>query len=149
MNSVQRATFGAGCFWGAEQYLRTIDGVIDSRVGFARPVDDDQLLIEVVQIDFEPTHVSFTELLEHFWQIHDPTSIDRQGADVGVKYRSAVFFHNEEQQHQANASRQLLDLSGTLKAPVVTAILEFGEFYLASEDQQRYLEKNGGTCSIK
>jgi len=93
--------------------------------------------------------VSFSKLLEHFWQIHDPTSLDRQGADVGVKYRSAVFFHNEDQQRQANASRQSLDRSGTLKAPVVTAILEIGEFHRAGEDQQRYLEKNGGTCSIK
>lgn len=147
MSLIEQATIGAGCFWCAQQHLRTLDGVIDSRVGFASPTEDSDLQIEVVQIDFGPLKISYLELLEHFWKIHDPTSVDRQGEDAGVKYRSAVFVHDEQQRQWAHASRQALDESGQLPGPVVTEILELGQFLLAHE-RQRVLEQTGQKFSF-
>ena len=88
---VEQATFGAGCFWGAEASFRALPGVLDSRVGFASPAGDEAVSIEVVQVDFDTREIPYSRLIEHFWTLHDPTSVDRQGADVGVKYRSALF----------------------------------------------------------
>lgn len=145
----EQATFGAGCFWGAEAALRLLPGVLDSRVGFARSSIDEAALIEVVQVDFDARVIAYSRLIEHFWTLHDPTSIDRQGADVGVKYRSALFINSDQQAHLALAAIQELEASGRLGKPVATVIVPLGEFHKADEDQQRYLEKHGASaCSI-
>lgn len=149
MSNSEKATFGAGCFWGAEASFRALEGVVDTRVGLASPADDNQLQIEVVQIEFDPKTLAYAQLIEHFWGLHNPTSIDRQGSDVGAKYRSAIFFHSAEQQEQAQAAKRALDESGRLNKPVVTGVLPLGHFALASEEHQRYLEKHGkSSCSI-
>ena len=146
---VEQATFGAGCFWGAEAAFRSLPGVLDTRVGFARSANGEAPLIEVVQVDFDARVISYSRLIEHFWTLHDPTSVDRQGADVGVKYRSALFFSSAQQARSARLAIQRLDASGRLGKPVATVILALGEFQLADEDQQRYLEKHGASaCSI-
>lgn len=145
----EQATFGAGCFWGAEAALRLLPGVLDSRVGFARSSIDEAALIEVVQVDFDARVIAYSRLIEHFWTLHDPTSIDRQGADVGVKYRSALFINSDQQAQLALAAIQELEASGRLGKPVATVIVPLGEFHKADEDQQRYLEKHGASaCSI-
>ncbi|VVP88884.1 Peptide methionine sulfoxide reductase MsrA 3 [Pseudomonas fluorescens] len=149
MSEIEQATFGAGCFWGAEAAFRELEGVVDTRVGFASAANDAHLKIEVVQVDFDPAQLSYSHLIEHFWALHDPTSVDRQGADAGVKYRSAIFTHSAQQQASANSAKQLLEVSGRLSKPVVTHVLALGALELADEDQQRYLEKHGKTsCSI-
>ena len=146
---VEQATFGAGCFWGGEAAFRALPGVLDTRVGFARSANGEAALIEVVQVDFDGRVISYSRLIEHFWTLHDPTSVDRQGADVGVKYRSALFFSSAQQARSARLAIQRLDASGRLGKPVATVILALGEFQLADEDQQRYLEKHGASaCSI-
>lgn len=145
----EQATFGAGCFWGAEASFRALPGVQDTRVGFARPARGEAVSIEVVQVDFDARVTPYRRLIEHFWTLHDPTSVDRQGADVGVKYRSALFFGSEEQAQTAKVARQALEDSGRLDKPVATVIVPLGEFELADEEHQRYLEKHGGSsCSI-
>ena len=98
-DAYEQATFGAGCFWGAEASFKALPGVLDSRVGFARSAGEEAALIEVVQVDFDARVIPYSRLIEHFWTLHDPTSVDRQGADVGVKYRSALFFSNAQQAH--------------------------------------------------
>jgi len=149
MSTTKKATFGAGCFWGAEHAFRAIEGVVDTRVGFASAAGDDSVQIEVVQIEFDAARLAYPELVEHFWGLHNPTSIDRQGADSGTKYRSAIFVHDAEQQVVARQAKQALTESGRYSKPVVTHILELGAVEWASEDQQRYLEKHGKTsCSL-
>ncbi|MBV6822088.1 peptide-methionine (S)-S-oxide reductase MsrA [Pseudomonas sp. PD9R] len=146
---VEQATFGAGCFWGAEASFRALPGVLDSRVGFASPRGDDAVSIEVVQVDFDARAITYSRLIEHFWTLHDPTSVDRQGADVGVKYRSALFFNSGRQADDARAAKQQLDAAGHLGKPLATVIVPLGEFQLADEEHQRYVEKHGGSsCSI-
>ncbi|WP_033729135.1 peptide-methionine (S)-S-oxide reductase MsrA [Pseudomonas putida] len=146
---VERATFGAGCFWGAEAAFRALPGVVDSRVGFARSAQGEADLIEVVQVDFDPGLTSYSQLVEHFWTLHDPTSIDRQGTDVGVNYRSALFVSTPAQAELAEAAKQHLEASGELSKPVATVILPLGDFQLADQDQQQYLEKHGlGSCLL-
>jgi peptide-methionine (S)-S-oxide reductase len=146
---VEQATFGAGCFWGAEASFRTLPGVLDTRVGFARSAKGKSEVIEVVQVDFDAKVITYIRLIEHFWTLHDPTSVDRQGADVGVKYRSALYFCSAQQAQLALVAKQRLDVSGQLSKPVATVILPLGEFQLADDDQQRYLEKHGASgCAI-
>ena len=146
---IEQATFASGCFWGAEAAFRALPGVLDSRVGYAQSTAAEPEAIEVVQIDFNPKIVSFDQMIEHFWKLHDPTSSDRQGTHVGVKYRSAVFYHSARQATLALAAKQRLEVSGYFDKPVVTVILPLGNFELAHEDHQRYLEKHGSSsCSI-
>lgn len=102
----------------------------------------------MVQVDFDARVIPFTQLVSHFWTLHDPTSVDRQGADIGVKYRSAVFFTTAQQAQLALVAKQKLDASGQLGKPVATVIVPLAEFQLADEEHQNYLEKHGGTCSI-
>lgn len=149
MSQFEQATLGAGCFWGAEATLRALEGVIDTRVGFASAAGEDNPKIEVVQVDFDPVRLSYPALIEQFWALHDPTSVDRQGADTGVKYRSAIFYHSAQQQASASHAKQLLEESGRYSRPVVTHLLALGTLELADEEQQRYLEKHGKTsCAI-
>ncbi|MDQ2070242.1 peptide-methionine (S)-S-oxide reductase MsrA [Natronospira bacteriovora] len=153
------ATFGAGCFWGVEARFREIDGVLDTQVGYLggdyqNPSYEDVCSgrtghAEVVQIVYDSDKVSYPELLAVFWEMHDPTSLNRQGPDVGTQYRSAIFYHDPEQQAEAEASRAALDASGRYPRPIVTEITAASTFYRAEEYHQRYLEKKGlSSCAI-
>jgi peptide-methionine (S)-S-oxide reductase len=154
-----KATFGAGCFWGVEAAFRRIDGVTDAAVGYAGGDKENPSYrevcsgstghAEVVEIEYDPARVSFEALLNAFWQMHDPTQLNRQGPDVGDQYRSVIFFHSPEQKAVALASKERLDASGDLARPVATAIEEAPAFWRAEEYHQRYLEKNSAAaCSL-
>jgi peptide-methionine (S)-S-oxide reductase len=150
---VDKATFGAGCFWGVEAAFRQVKGVIDAAVGYlggtlANPTYHDVCTghtghAEVVQVEFDPAQVSYDELLEVFWSSHNPTTLNRQGPDVGTQYRSAIFTHSPEQAAAAQVSKQKQEASGRFKRPIVTEITPASTFYRAEEYHQRYLEKHG------
>jgi peptide-methionine (S)-S-oxide reductase len=150
---MEKATFGAGCFWGVEAEFREIPGVIDAVVGFAggktlNPTYHDVCSgetghAEVCEVTFDPAVVSYDALLDAFWQMHDPTTRNRQGPDFGSQYRSVIFYHTPEQQAAAVASKSALEASGRFKRPIVTEIAPAGPFYRAEEYHQRYLEKQG------
>ena len=147
------ATFGAGCFWGIEAAFRQVLGVTDAVVGYsgghtANPTYKDVCTdgtghAEVVQVTFDPAQLSYEKLLEFFWQIHDPTQLNRQGPDSGTQYRSAIFFHSPEQEASARKSKEQAQASGRFRRPVVTEITPASTFYRAEEYHQRYLEKRG------
>ena len=149
----QKATFGAGCFWGVEATFRQVPGVIDAAVGYAggdlpnptyRDVCTDMTgHAEVVQVDYDPDKVSYEELLRVFWENHDPTTLNRQGPDVGTQYRSVIFYHTPEQEAAARASKENLEKSHRFRRPVVTRIEPAPQFYRGEEYHQRYLEKRG------
>lgn len=156
---MQKATFGAGCFWGVEVAFRNVPGVVDAKVGYlggtlANPTYEDVCSgetghAEVVQVEFDPARVSFDELLDVFWSNHNPTTRNRQGPDVGTQYRSAIFYHDDEQRALAEKSRARWDASGKFGRPIVTEITAASEFYPAEEYHQRYLEKRGlASCHI-
>ena len=153
------ATFGAGCFWGIEANFRRVPGVLDAVSGYSgghmenpsyKDVCTDETgHAEVVQVTFDPARVSYEKLLDTFWQMHDPTQVNRQGPDFGSQYRSAIFFHSPEQEATAKKSKAALDASGKFRRPIATEITPAGEFYRAEEYHQRYLEKRGATsCHI-
>jgi peptide-methionine (S)-S-oxide reductase len=153
------ATFGAGCFWGVEAAFRRLPGVTDVTVGYAgghtaNPTykdvcTDETGHAEVVQVEFDPTKISYKQLLDAFWQLHDPTQVNRQGPDSGSQYRTAVLFHSPEQEAEAKASKAALDASGKFRRPIATEITSAGKFYRAEEYHQRYLEKRGAaSCHI-
>ena len=155
-----KATFAAGCFWGIEAAFRQIEGVTDAAVGYtggttASPSYEDVCTgstghAEAVQIEFDPAVVSYEQLLDAFWKIHDPTQLNRQGPDVGSQYRSAVFYHDDEQKDAAVASKESLEAGGRHSMPIVTQIEPAGEFYQAEEYHQRYFEKRGiAGCRIE
>lgn len=147
------ATFGAGCFWGVEAAFRQVPGVISTRVGYTgghlfQPTYKDVCSgrtghAEAVEVIFDPQKTSFEELLDVFWANHDPTTRDRQGPDIGHQYRSAIFFHDEDQGKAAVASKERLEESGKLSRPVVTEITPASTFWPAEEYHQQYLEKRG------
>lgn len=156
---MEKATFGAGCFWGVEVAFRKVKGVISTKVGYLggnleNPCYEDVCTgktghAEVIQVEYDPRQVSYEELLEVFWEIHDPTTLNRQGPDIGTQYRSAVFYHSPEQKEIAIASREKLAKSGIYKKPIVTEITPASQFYPAEEYHQRYLEKRGlSSCKI-
>jgi peptide-methionine (S)-S-oxide reductase len=146
------ATFGAGCFWGVEAAFRKIKGVKATSVGymgghFPNPSYLDVLSritghAEVAQIEYSPDEVSYETLLEVFWQIHDPTQLNRQGADRGEQYRSVIFYHDAEQETTARTSKRRLQKSGEFEQEIVTQIQPAGEYYLADDSHQQYFEKN-------
>lgn len=148
-----KATFAAGCYWGIEAAFRQIPGVTATRVGFIggatmaptyREVcSGDTGHAEAVDVEYDPAALSYDRLLETFWDIHDPTTPDRQGWDVGSQYRSAIFFHNPDQETEARASLAYHDASGRFRDPIVTEIVAATTFTPAHEDHQRYLEKRG------
>ncbi len=157
---MEKATFGAGCFWGVEEAFRNVRGVTSTAVGYLGGTTENPTYkdicsggtghAEVVQLEFDPSVVSYRELLEVFWSNHDPTTPDRQGPDAGSQYRSAIFFHNIEQETTATASKAEIDRSGRLRDPVVTEISPASTFYLAEDYHQRYLEKRGlGSCQVR
>ncbi|MEL6458633.1 MAG: peptide-methionine (S)-S-oxide reductase MsrA [Cyanobacteria bacterium J06621_15] len=146
-----KATFGAGCFWGVEAAFRRLNGVNSTSVGymeghFENPCYLDVLSritghAEVAQVEYDPDIISYEELLEVFWKIHDPTSLNRQGADRGDQYRSVIFFHNPEQEVIARNSKQQLQDSGRYEKDIVTQIEQAADYWLASEEHQQYFEK--------
>jgi len=145
-----KATFGAGCFWEVEAAFRKIEGVISTSVGYSGGTSENPTYkdvctgqtghAEVVEVEYDPSRVSYEELLEVFWENHDPTSLNRQGPDVSTQYRSAIFFHTPEQEAAARASKERAQ--GRFKKPIVTEIKPASEFYRAEEYHQRYFEKN-------
>jgi peptide-methionine (S)-S-oxide reductase len=154
-----KATFGAGCFWGVEAAFRQIKGVKSTAVGYEggtldnptyRDVCSDRTgHAEVVEVDYDPEHVSYEQLLQVFWENHNPTTLNRQGPDIGTQYRSAIFYHDAEQQQLAIASKERLTQAGTFKRPIVTEIVPAKTFYLAEDYHQQYLEKRGlSSCHI-
>ena len=157
---MELATFGAGCFWGVESAFRTIPGVVDVKVGYEggkleNPSYNDVCTdrtghAEVVQVEFDPNIVSYDRLLDAFWNMHDPTTLNRQGPDSGTQYRSVIFFHSSDQEAAAQASLAKLASSGRFKRSVVTQIVPAQTFYPAEEYHQRYFEKQGiaPTCHI-
>lgn len=154
----EKATFGAGCFWGVEARFRELDGVIDAPVGYMgghveapsyEQVCTDQTgHAEVVEVEFDPERISYETLLREFFALHDPTQVNRQGPDVGRQYRSVVFVHSDEQRAQAEAVRAELDKSGRFARPIATEIEPAATFWRAEEYHQQYLARRGGTCSI-
>lgn len=153
------ATFGAGCFWGIEAAFRRMPGVVDAAVGYSgghtpNPTykdvcTDETGHAEVVQVTFDPAQLSYEQLLNTFWQIHDPTQVNRQGPDSGSQYRTAIFFHSPEQEAVAQKSKAALQASGKFRRPIATEITPAGTFYRAEEYHQKYLEKRGATsCHI-
>jgi peptide-methionine (S)-S-oxide reductase len=151
--SMKKATFGAGCFWGVEATFRRIPGVIDAAVGYEggqtvnptyKDVCTDQTgHAEVVEVQYDPSQVSYGQLLDVFWSSHDPTQVNRQGPDFGTQYRTVIFYHDDEQKAEAEASKQRLEESGRFHRPFATQIVPAGPFYRAEEYHQRYLEKRG------
>ncbi len=156
---MDKATFAAGCFWGVEAEFRQIAGVRETRVGyigghFENPTYEDVCEghtghAEAVEITFDPAQVPFETLLEIFWEGHDPTTLNRQGPDVGSQYRSAIFYHSQAQKDAATASREGLQKSGRFSRPIVTEIVPVATFYAAEDYHQQYLEKRGlASCRI-
>ena len=153
------ATFGAGCFWGIEAAFQKIPGVIDTAVGYAgghtadptykEVCTDETGHAEVVQVTFDPAKVSYEDLLNVFWQIHDPTQVNRQGPDFGSQYRTAIFFHSPEQQTQAQVSKESLEKAQRYSKPIATQVVPAVTFYPAEDYHQQYLEKRGlASCHI-
>lgn len=151
------ATFAAGCFWGVEARFRQLNGVLDTRVGYTGGTtpDPDYKSVctgqtghaEAIEITFDPDIISYEQLLGAFWQMHDPTTINQQGPDHGTQYRSAVFYHDEQQKQLAETVKSELNKRGQFSAPIVTEITAASIFYPAEDYHQRYLEKRGqGTC---
>jgi len=150
---MERATFAAGCFWGVEEAFRHLKGVKSTTVGYTgghtpsptyqEVCTDNTGHAEAVEVVYDPSVVSYEQLLEVFWNSHDPTLLNRQGPDVGTQYRSAVFYHTPEQKGAAVASKVELEKSGRFGRPIVTEITPASEFYRAEEHHQRYLEKHG------
>jgi peptide-methionine (S)-S-oxide reductase len=153
------ATFAAGCFWGVEAAFRQVPGVTATRVGYTggtttnptyKQVCTDRTgHAEAVEVSYDPARVSYDDLLRVFWEIHDPTQRNRQGPDIGTQYRSAIFYHDAEQEAAARASKERLERSGAHKRPIVTEIVPAQTFYQAEDYHQQYLEKRGlATCRI-
>jgi peptide-methionine (S)-S-oxide reductase len=150
---MEKATFGAGCFWGVEAAFRQIKGVKATAVGYMGgklkdPTYQDVCTdrtghAEVVEVEFDPSEVSYEDLLRVFWDNHDPTTLNRQGPDTGTQYRSVIFYHTPEQEAAAKASKEALAKSGRYKRPIVTEIVPAPEFWRAEEYHQQYLEKRG------
>jgi len=140
---IEKATFGAGCFWGVEEAFRNVKGVLSTSVGYAggtreNPTYQDVCTdktghAEVVQVEFDPSQVSYDQLLDVFWSNHNPTTLNRQGPDVGTQYRSVIFYHSPKQQAAANASKEKLEKSGRFNRAIVTQIEPASTFWPAEE----------------
>lgn len=156
---MEQAIFGAGCFWGVEAEFRKLKGVLNTSVGYTggstkNPTYKDVCSYatghaEVVQIDFDPRIITYEELLNTFWSIHNPTTLNRQGPDIGSQYRSVIYYMNEEQKDKALSKLEELDISKKYKDPIVTEIKPAIEYYLAEDYHQQYFEKRGlASCHI-
>jgi peptide-methionine (S)-S-oxide reductase len=151
--NLQTAMFAAGCFWGVEQTFRELPGVVSTEVGYTggtvkNPTYEQVCTsrtghAETVRIQYDPTKISYDKLLETFFANHNPTTVDRQGPDVGPQYRSAIFYENAEQEAAAKAYKEKLDKSGKFHSPIATQIVPAQDFFRAEEYHQQYLEKRG------
>ncbi|MBL7001927.1 MAG: peptide-methionine (S)-S-oxide reductase MsrA [Nitrosopumilus sp.] len=148
-----KATFGAGCFWHVEDLLSKIKGVKSTQVGYVggalpNPTYEEVCTdktghAEAVQVEYDPDEISYNELLDVFWNNHNPTTLNRQGPDVGIQYRSVIFYHNDEQKEIAEKSKQTLDNSKQFESSIVTEIVPTPTFYKAEEYHQKYFKKHG------
>ena len=157
--NVKTATFGSGCFWCTEAIFELVEGVVDVQSGYSAGDTENPTYkevtsgttnhAEVVSITYNPSKVSYLELLEIFWRTHDPTTLNRQGADVGTQYRSIILYHDDEQRDLATRTLEELDKSGSWKSPIVTKVEKFNKFYLAEDYHQDYyaLNPNNSYCS--
>lgn len=154
-----KATFAAGCFWGVEEAFRQTPGVLETTVGYTggrldhptyeQVCSDRTGHAEAVEVRFDPDRISYSQLLEMFWKLHNPTTLNRQGPDVGSQYRSAVFYHDDQQREQAEAVKRRLDESGAFGRPIVTEITPASTFWPAEDYHQQYVHKRGGgSCHI-
>jgi peptide-methionine (S)-S-oxide reductase len=152
-NSMETATFGNGCFWCTEAVFQRLKGVKSVQSGYAgghvdHPTYEQVCLgdtghAEAIQITYDPSEITFDELLEVFWKTHDPTTLNRQGNDVGTQYRSAIFYHNDQQRKLAEEYKKKLDAEGIWKDPIVTEITPFTNFFPAENYHRDYYNKNG------
>ena len=152
--ATQKATFGAGCFWGVEATFRQLEHVQSTAVGYSggtlgNPTYQDVCTgttghAEVVEVEFDPDQVAFETLLDLFWQCHDPTTLNRQGPDVGTQYRSVIFYHDAEQESEARDSREEWETSGVYQDQIVTEIRELPEFFPAEDYHQNFFRSNPG-----
>jgi len=150
---MEKATFGAGCFWGIEHAFRKVAGVIEAPVGYAGGTTPDPTYeqvcsgqtghAEVVEVEFDPAKVSYEELLEVFWTIHDPTTLNRQGPDIGTQYRSVIYFHSAEQEKAAKDSIAALENGDRFRNPIVTELAPIDTFYMGEDYHQHYFKKQG------
>lgn len=148
------ATFAAGCFWHVQYVFSKLPGVVSTQAGYTGGTlinpkyedthDGKSGHAEAVEVKFDPEHISYSELIEEFWKLHDPTQINRQGPDVGSQYRSAIFYHDEEQKKIAEESRHKLEHTHIFQNPIATEIVPVKTFYPAEEYHQNYVEKHGG-----
>src|SRR5713101_7112556 len=157
--AMDKATFAAGCFWGVEEAFRHVDGVASTAVGYSgghlpNPTYHDVCSgstghAEAVQVEYDPARVSYEQLLDAFWENHDPTQLNRQGPDVGAQYRSAIFFHTPAQEATARESKARLEAAKRFRRPIVTEIEPAATFYRGEDYHQQYLEKRGlASCHI-
>lgn len=157
-SNLKKATFGAGCFWGTEKIFSRVEGVVSTQVGYAGGATQQPSYSQVctgltghaeaVEVVYDPARVSYEELLITFWEWHDPTTLNRQGPDVGSQYRSVIFFHDSQQEAAARRTKRLLEEARLFRDPIVTQIVPAVPFYRAEEYHQKYLEKNpNGYCS--
>lgn len=157
--ATEKATFGAGCFWGVEETFRNLKGVTATAVGYAGGAKDNPTYedvctdetghAEVVEVEFDPAQIGYEQLLDVFWANHNPTTLNRQGPDVGTQYRSVVLYHSPEQKAAAEAAREKIDKSGRFPRPIVTHIEPAPKFWRGEEYHQRYLQKRGQShCAI-
>ncbi|HKV41194.1 MAG TPA: peptide-methionine (S)-S-oxide reductase MsrA [Blastocatellia bacterium] len=150
---MEKATFAAGCFWGVEAAFRQVEGVVSTQVGYTGGSTPNPTYksvcsggtghAEACQVEYDSSKVTYGQLLDLFWQIHDPTTLNRQGPDVGEQYRSVVFFHTPEQEASVRESKERLEKAKVFKRPIVTEIKPAGEFYRAEDYHQQYFEKRG------
>lgn len=150
--NLETATLAGGCFWGVEEIMMKIPGVVETLVGYTggkteNPVYESVTTgltghAETLQIKFDPARIGYKEILDYFFRLHDPTTQNRQGPDIGTQYRSAIFYHSQAQQKTAEEARAQVDTSGKWKNRVVTEILSAGRFYPAEEEHQKYILKN-------
>ena len=154
MDNTQSTILAGGCFWGMEELIRKLPGVIDTETGYTGGTNDSPTYenhpghAEAVKINFDPTKTTYRDILDFFFRIHDPTTMNRQGNDIGTAYRSAIFYANEEQKQQAQEFIELVNKSGRWPNPVVTTLEPLGKFTPAESYHQDYLQKNPGgyTC---
>ena len=154
MSSIETATFAAGCFWGVESEFAQTPGVLNTAVGYCGGQKENPTYkevcsgttghAEVCQVEFDSSRTSFENLLEKFFSLHNPTTINRQGPDVGTQYRSAIFFHNDDQKQAAEKMIATLTEARRFSSPIVTQVVPFEKFWRAEEYHQKYFEKNGG-----
>ena len=160
IETIEQATFGAGCFWCVEAVFERLDGVVDVRSGYTGGITNNPTYeeictgntghAEVIQINYEPNLISYEKLLNLFWKSHDPTTLNRQGVDIGTQYRSAIFYHSEKQKETADKSKENVDKSDLYTDPIVTEISPLTKFYIAENYHQDYyrMNQNAPYCQL-